>query len=135
MIAFKEIPPASIPEDDGKVPTFRSMDERCNACEIYGGRQPPCQPKSNLRLIERTYGRPCPRIVLDPENVGVVRLASAMLSEASRQFARDLWLELTDGLPKEARLRVRRRAMAAVNSRQVSEALYPKKKPDEKKKG
>lgn len=134
LIKFKEIPPGSVREDDGEIPTFRSMEERCNACEIFGGKQNPCQPKANLRLIERTYGRPCPRILLHPDNVDVIRLASSMLSEVSRPFVRDEWLDMTRGLPREEAQRIRQRAMAAANSRLVSEALYPKKKDEDKKK-
>lgn len=69
-------------EDKGKPLQFGSWEERCNACQIYGGEQEPCCTEAVRREIERQHGRPCPRILLDPWNVELVNLANMAIADS-----------------------------------------------------
>lgn len=140
LIKSKDLHEASvsIKGPDGKLPTFASMEARCEACSMFrpardAYAQPPCITVRQLELIQQQTGRRCPRVMLDVDNTETVHLAMTMLSEASRPFARDEWRDLTRYMPAADARRIRQRAIAAVNSAQVSEAMYPRKREEDER--
>lgn len=38
------------------------------ACEVYGGSYLSCIPPDDVAKYTATFGRPCPRVILDPDN-------------------------------------------------------------------
>jgi hypothetical protein len=99
---------------------YETTDDRCAACLIYGGSEPPCQPQGILRKIEQESGRPCPRADLESEdNVPAARMAFVLMSEEARAVAPDLPRAFTRGMEEEDRSRILERALAAVHDKEV----------------
>lgn len=76
-----------MPDESGEVPVFASLEARCDACQVYGGPQNPCQPAGLLRRIEEETTkagrpRPCPRIFLDAENGTAWELLPLLATES-----------------------------------------------------
>jgi hypothetical protein len=69
-------------EKKGSPLKFGSWEERCDACQIYGGEQEPCCNEAKRALIEKEHGRPCPRILLAPGSAELVTLANMALAES-----------------------------------------------------
>lgn len=46
---------------------------------MLGGKDEPCIPTAHLERFAKMHGRPCPRVELEPENVGVAPIAMLAL--------------------------------------------------------
>lgn len=82
-------PASSVPGPDGKIPQFTLLEDRCDACEVYGGEQPPCVQRSLLpKILEQTTAegrpRPCPRIFLDDGNAVAWELFPLVVGESAQ---------------------------------------------------
>lgn len=107
---FPEVP-AATRRVRGRYPTYSSLDERCNACRVYGGRQGPCQSPAALRIERATTGRPCPRVLIDPANVEALELIWYALRDDSAGLAM-LFPLLTHDIAPAASLAILRRVRA-----------------------
>jgi hypothetical protein len=45
---------------------YATVDQRCEACVIYGGHEEPCVPPVWFTQFRERLGRPCPRVEIDP---------------------------------------------------------------------
>ena len=115
---MKGVPP-------GRKRNYTDIDERCAECVMLGGDEDPCQPKGTLAEIERRYGRPCPRVELDPQNAEVSELVSYVISESLRPLA-PMAFEATFGRRRRVARRVAlRRLQGAIGHPDVTAALNP----------
>jgi len=67
---------------------FKSAEERCNACKVYGGKYEPCLAAGILEDIQKEHKRPCPRIRLEAANVEAHELAMWCLSDGLKDLVR-----------------------------------------------
>ncbi len=111
--------PAANVKVDGRFPVFRSLEERCNACEVYGGEQRPCQPRDILEEIQERDGRPCPRVLLDLDNVEAWELLPHAFDEA--RLLPVVFPLATRHLTEDGRHAVLRRVLAVVHDQRVAE--------------
>jgi len=54
---------------------------------VRGGTRPPCQPDHWLKWFEENAGRPCPRVLLHPENADAWELLNLGLGEDAHGFS------------------------------------------------
>lgn len=103
---------------------YGTLDERCEACQIMGGDEPPCQPASLLRVIEEETGFPCPR--REPENADdgvcmeLLGVATSPILGAMYQTWQALLLKDVD---EEQQLRLMRRVAAACADEEIGAHL------------
>lgn len=80
------------------MPTYATLEERCDACQVYGGQQNPCLPRGQLLAYAREQaaaadraeklGRPrpevwpCPRRFLDNDNALAWELLPLLATES-----------------------------------------------------
>jgi len=100
---------------------YKTVNERCMACEVYGGDEEMCISRKDSKREWIPLGRPCPRVDLSLRNELAAATAYHMLSETTRPSA-PFWLMLNAGSVEDARLSLGR-AMSAVKSVKVQEAL------------
>jgi hypothetical protein len=84
---FKKVPPGTDPASGRRV-LYTSMEERCNACRVYGGAQHECVDLAPYVAV----GKLCPRALLDPDNVIPFGIVSRSGVEPPGLF--DVWLPL-----------------------------------------
>jgi hypothetical protein len=105
------------------------VEERCQACRIYGGPEEPCQSARALVEIKKRTGRPCPRVVLEPENYAAARLVGFLIPEDTRGLAPALYDAIAEDLTAEERLSLLMRVSGALHDPKVNAKRFPK--PDE----
>lgn len=101
-------------DEAGRERHFESLEERCAACSMYGGKYQPCIHEQDEKRYQQHFGRPCPRVLLDPDNAIPFTIMARQSGEQDALFA--AWLPLyIDALklPPEDRLRYIERAMSA----------------------
>ncbi len=119
-VAGDGIPPASFPDETGQVPTFVSLEARCDACAVYGGPQNPCLSAGALMMFEARTKRPCPRAFLDADNLLAWELLPLLASE-SVAFAPMFELSTAD-MEDEERASILRRIHYALGHPEFREA-------------
>lgn len=98
----------------GENVVFSSMEARCTACAMYGGRLAPCIPDHEIEAYRTRFGRPCPRVILDADNHIPFDLIARDRGEGDAMYVQWLPLRLDAlGLAPLDRLRLLERAMAA----------------------
>jgi len=88
----------------------------------------PCVPEYHLAAIREQWGRPCPRVELDPDNVDAATLAFFMVQPHLRPLFDPYYAASLEGDPPEVRRALLIRVSNAVHSEQMLERLYPDKK-------
>lgn len=106
------------------------MEDRCTACEVYGGKEQPCMGPGERAAFEQENERPCPRVVLHADNAEAWTLFAWLLNENVGRLLQtrcgDLLLEeLFTGVDDEDVLAITKRSMSALQDGRVSRALYP----------
>lgn len=115
----------------GRSKQYTDIDERCRACEVLGGEEPPCVPADLIPKYQTEKGRDCPRVDVWPVNVDAARLALLLLGERGRAAfdkAFTLW-EVRTTPTVEAAEEFLFFVTSIVQSTEVSEAIHPPKKP------
>ena len=116
--AFPKPPPAA----SGRA--YRTLDERCEACQVMGGHEPPCQPAGILRAIEEDTGFPCPRRESENVDDGVcLELLGVATSPAIGTMYHSWQALVLKGMPEEIQLRLMRRVAAASADKGIAEHL------------
>lgn len=135
-IGANGVPLASEPDGSGQVPVYASLEERCDACQVYGGPQNPCIGRDGPMQYERIQREaadrleaagkerpevwPCPRRFLDPENALAWELLPLLAAE-SVAFAPVFTLATAD-LPGDEALAIIRRIHYTIGHPEFREA-------------
>jgi hypothetical protein len=116
---MREIPAA----ESGRV--YGSVEERCGACQVNGGDEPPCIPEARVRWYEEHHGRPCHRIELDGRNLDAYRLLGWLIHDDLKPLAPIYARELLRRLPRGGREAILDRVAHALRSDAVMARLHP----------
>lgn len=73
------------------------------------------------------FGRPCPRVELEPENGEAMTLLSMSIREDIRHFAQPYFDAAHGNAPVDTRRRLLVRVTRTLTDRAVTDALYPQK--------
>lgn len=108
---------------------YRTLDERCAACRVYGGREDPCVGPKILAKIQEEHGRPCPRVELAPGNIAAANLIVYLCDRDLQPLALAMY-EATvesEAMTPEDRLTLLGRVSAAVHDEEVANTLHPRR--------
>jgi hypothetical protein len=109
---------------------YRTVDERCMACEVMGGSERNCQSKPDQRKLLARTGRPCPRVELEPANLAAWEMVTLGLNETVRPLL-PLHLEAVaeeEGLDASEQRDLINRVRHALSDQAVTAILYPEPK-------
>ena len=107
---------------------------------IADGRQKPFAPgafamlphclkdDAALEKFARDNGRPCPRVVLDPDNYEALTLLTMSIRPEVRPFAQPYFEATHAGADAETRRNLLMRVTCTLTDKRVTEALYQKEK-------
>lgn len=117
------------------------MEERCSACEVYGGNDSACMGEGERAAYEQEHEgkRPCPRVLLDRDNVEAWALLGYAMNESIGRLlatpAGELLVEdLLGGMSREEATDVARRTASVLQDGRLWKAVYPDpKKPEAKR--
>lgn len=84
---------------------------------------PPCEPDAILAVISEKYGRPCPRVELDPENGPAASLASLTLSSHLNPLVAPLYEAATVDFTADQRISMIHRIVAALQDDRIIDLL------------
>lgn len=102
---------------------YKTVDERCQACEIKGGDEPPCQPPHLLTLELQNFGKPCPRRELRPEDAPTAELFWLAMDPRLKHLWSETFSVLLESASKRERLSVIRRIRRAAADEGIREYL------------
>ena len=115
----REVPAA----ESGRV--YGSLEERCGACEVNGGDEPPCISADRMRWWQQERGRPCPRVEIDPRNAEAFLMIGWLIHDDLKPLAELYARELLRTFPAEDRGRLLSRVATALRSPEMGARLHP----------
>lgn len=65
--------------ENGRPVTFATVDERCNACEVFGGPEEKCISEAKSADYQARTGRPCHRVPLSVANAAPAAILNWLL--------------------------------------------------------
>jgi hypothetical protein len=80
-----------------------------------------------LTEIKKRTGRPCPRVILEPENVDAAQLVGFLIPEDTRGLAPALYDAIAEDLTAEDRRFLLMRVSGALHDPKVHAKRFPKK--------
>lgn len=113
-------PPAA---ESGRV--YKTIDARCKACRVYGGREKRCIALKTWRAWGNKHSK-CPRVDLDLDNAEAASVLMFTLDERLRALAPALVEALLADVPPQRRALVLTRVRAALMEPTVMAIMYPK---------
>ncbi len=114
--------------ESGRV--YGSVEERCGACQVNGGDEPPCIPDTRVAWYLENHGRPCHRIELDARNVDALRIIGWLIHDDLKPLAPIYARALLGRFPRAEREAILERVAHALRSATVTARLHPESGKD-----
>jgi hypothetical protein len=107
----------------GENPKLDEGEYVCSLCRVTGGTRAPCQPDHLLESYEKEFGRPCPRVLLHPDNFDAWRLLNLGLGEDTHGLAAAFGAGLAHYLDRQEYRRVFARVQAVRSDTRFAQLL------------
>jgi hypothetical protein len=110
---------------------YKTVEERCAACEVNGGDEGMCIKQRESDKWQREHGRPCPRVELDPRNHEAMQLLGWAIHDDLKPLASNYGRALLAGYRAEERAAILARIGYALRDVEVMKVLHPEAQKDE----